>query len=171
MADVKLSYPTATTLTINVAGLSSDTNLLIGRESDTIDNTSNKYLDVILSGKFQVATSGTLTAGRAIQVFAVASLDGTNYPDVFTGSNSGKTLTSANVKNAICKYVAEMVIDVTNSVYYSFSGVSLASVFGGTLPPKVQLFVVHNTAQALSGTAGTAGNHVIYMQPVIQTVT
>ena len=168
MADVKFSYPSSSTATITLTSLANDTNLLAGRQSDAIDNTSNKYLDYLLSGKVRVNTSVAPLSGRAIQVFVVAIADGTTYPDQFTGLDAARSLTSANHKNSLCRFAAEMVIDATTGATYWFAGVSVAAIFGGVLPTKFAVWVVQNTAQALSS---TATDHVIYLQPVFQTVT
>ena len=165
MADLKLSYPAASDLTITLASLASDTNLLTGRESATIDNTANLYLDILVSGKITAGTSPT--AARSIEVWAVGSWDGTNWPDVFDGTESAETITSADIKASVCRFVAAMATANTSDRSYHFGPVSLASAFGGTLPPKVVLFVTHSTAVALNS---TAGNHQIRLQPVYQTI-
>jgi hypothetical protein len=165
MADLKLSYPAASDLTITLASLASDTNLLTGRESATIDNTTNLYLDILVSGKITAGTSPT--ASRSIEVWAVGSWDGTNWPDVFDGTESAETITSADIKASVCRFVAAMATANTSDRVYHFGPVSLASAFGGTLPPKVVLFVTHSTGVALNS---TAGNHQIRLQPVFQTI-
>ncbi len=166
MADVKANYPAASDVTITLASLASDTNLLAGRESTALDNSSNLYLDYLVSGKITTGTSPT--TARSIQVFAVGSSDGTTWPDVFDGTDSTETITSANHKNSICRFIAEMATDNTSDRVYHFGPVSLASAFGGVLPVKVVFFVVHNTAVALNS---TAGNHQIRIQPYYETVT
>jgi hypothetical protein len=165
MADLKLAYPAASDLTITLASLGSDTNLLTGRESATIDNSSNLYLDYLISGKITTGTSPT--TARSIEVWAVGSWDGTNWPDVMDGSESSETITSADIKASICRYIAAMATSATSNVTYHFGPVSLAAAFGGVLPPKVVLFVTHSTAVALNA---TTGNHQIRIQPVYQTV-
>ena len=165
MADLKLSYPAASDLTITLASLASDTNLLTGRESATIDNTANLYLDILISGKVTAGTSPT--AARSIEVWAVGSWDGTNWPDVFDGTESAETITSADIKASVARYLAAMATANTSDRAYHFGPVSLASAFGGTLPPKVVLFVTHSTGQNLNS---TAGNHQIRLQPVFQTI-
>ena len=165
MADLKLAYGTASDVTITLASLATDANLLTGRESAAIDNTSLLAIDYLVSGKI---TSGTSpTASKNIQVWAVGSWDGTNWPDVFDGTDSLETITSADIKASVCRFVAEMATSATSNVAYHFGPVSLASVFGGVLPPKVVLFVTHSTAVALNS---TAGNHQIRLQPVYQTI-
>jgi hypothetical protein len=165
MADLKLSYPAASDLTITLASLASDTSLLTGRESATIDNSSNLYLDYLISGKITAGTSPT--ASRSIEVWAVGSWDGTNWPDVFDGTDSAETITSADIKASVCRFVAAMATANTSDRTYHFGPVSIAAAFGGTLPPKFVLFVTHSTGVALNS---TAGNHQIRIQPVFQTV-
>jgi len=165
MADLKLSYGTASDLTITLASLATDANLLTGRESATIDNTSALVLDYLVSGKITTGTSPT--AAKSIEVWAVGSWDGTNWPDVFDGTESAETITSADIKASVCRYLAAMATSATSNVAYHFGPVSLAAAFGGVLPPKVVLFVTHSTAVALNA---TAGNHQIRLQPVFQTL-
>ncbi len=165
MADLKLAYGTASDLTITLASLASDTNLLTGRESAVIDNTTNLYLDVLVSGKITAGTSPT--ASRSIEVWAVGSWDGTNWPDVFDGTESAETITSADIKASVCRFVAAMATANVSDRTYHFGPASLASAFGGTLPPKISLFVTHSTGVALNS---TAANHQIRLQPVFQTV-
>jgi hypothetical protein len=165
MADIKIAYGSAFDLTITLASLDSDTNLLDGRSSAAIDNTTDKMLDYLISGKITTGTSPT--AARSIQIWAVASFDGTNWPDVFDGTDSDETISLANVKNSsMCRLVDELSTTATSDEDYYFSGVSIARLFG-SVPPKFVLFVTHNTGQPLHA---TAGNHVIRVQPVYRTV-
>lgn len=166
MPDIKFFYGTASDATITLASLASDTSLLTGRESTAVDNTSSLVLDYLISGKI---TSGTSpTASRSIEVWAVGSWDGTNWPDVFDGTESAETITSADIKASICRLVAAMATSATSNVSYHFGPVSLASLFGGVVPPKFVIFVTHSTAVSLNS---TAGNHQIRLQPVYQTIT
>lgn len=153
-------YGTSTTITAAIASLVSDTNLLAGIESSVIDNTSDGFEDIIVSGK---ATTGTSpTASRQIEVWAVA-WDSNGWPDVFDGTTSSETITSSDIKSVICKAVAIMPTSNTSDRTYSFTGVSLKTVFGGVLPSRVALFIVHNTGVALNA---TAGNHEFRYQGI-----
>jgi hypothetical protein len=165
MADLKLAYGTASDLTITLASMATDTNLLTGRESATIDNSANLFLDYLVSGKITAGTSPT--AARSIEVWAVGSWDGTNWPDVFDGTESAETITSADIKASVCRFVAAIATANTSDRTYHFGPVSLSSAFGGVLPPKVVLFITHSTGVNLNS---TAGNHQIRLQPVFQTV-
>ena len=151
--NILIKYGTSTTITNAVASLASDTNLLAGYESAVIDNTSDGFDDIILSGK---ATTGTNpTASRQIEVWAVA-WDSNAWPDVFDGTTGAETITSADIKTALCKCVAIMPTNNTSDRTYSFTGVSARQVFGGVLPSKFVLFTAHNTGVNLNA---TAGNH------------
>jgi hypothetical protein len=165
MPDIKIAYGSAFDLTITSASLASDTNLLAGRSSAAIDNTSNKFLDFLIGGK---ATTGTSpTTGRSIQYWAVASWDGTLWPDVFDGTDKDVTISLAQIKNSsVCRLIDELATVATSDEDYYFGGVSIARLFG-SVPPKFQIFQTHNTGVILNA---TAGNHVIRVQPVYRTV-
>jgi hypothetical protein len=165
MADIKIAYGSAFDLTITSASLASDTNLLAGRSSAAIDNTSDKFLDFLIGGK---ATTGTSpTTGRSIQYWAVASWDGTLWPDVFDGTDKDVTISLAQIKNSsVCRLIDELATVATSNEDYYFGGVSIARLFG-SVPPKFQIFQTHNTVANLNA---TAGNHVIRVQPVYRTV-
>ena len=153
-------YGSTTTITAAIASLASDTNLLAGLESSIIDNTTDGFEDIILSGK---ATTGTSpTASRQIEVWAIA-WDSNAWPDVTDGTSSLETLTSADIKASLCKAVAIMPTNNTSDRTYSFTGVSAKQVFGGVLPSKFVLFIVHNTGVNLNA---TAGNHEFRYQGV-----
>lgn len=146
--NILVKYATSATLTCAIESLASDTALLAGHESAVIDNTTDGYDDYLISGEVTVASSG-LTTARLIEVFAVA-WDGSAWPDVFDGTTSAETITSEEIKNAICKPIAIMSTTATASRVYYFSGVSLRQAFGGVLPSKSVLFVTQSTGAALA---------------------
>lgn len=165
MANVKLSYADPLSATITLASLASDANFLAGQQSALIDNSSNLYLDYLISGKITVGTSPTIA--KMIEIWAVGSFDGTMWGDVFDGTNSAKTITNAGIKGAICKPIAMISNDNVSDRTYSFGPVSIAAAFGYVVPIKFSLFVTQSTGSALNA---TAANHVIKIQPVYQTV-
>lgn len=109
--------------------------------------------DVRHSGKIRVGT--TPTVNTQIRIYLVASEDGTTWPDVFDGTPSAETVTSAGVRDGFAKLAAVLNVDSTTSdrdYPYSFNA---AAVFGGSLPDSYVVFVTHNTGVALNATAGT----------------
>ena len=158
--NILIKYGTSTTITNAIASLASDTNLLAGYESTVIDNTSDGFDDIILSGKVTTGTSPT--AARQIEVWAVAWASNA-WPDVFDGTTGAETITSADIKTALCKCVAIMPTNNTSDRAYHFTGVSARQAFGGVLPSKFVLFTVHNTGVNLNA---TAGNHEFRYQGI-----
>ena len=65
--------------------------------------------------------------------------------------------------NAAVRLVASMVVDATSNRSYYFGPVSIANLFGGTLPKFWGVYVAHDTAVALNA---TAGNHKLSYERV-----
>lgn len=171
-ADVKEAFAASVTYTLTGTSLASSATLIVGRESTWISNATNKYLDLLVAGK--TMTSGTVnsTAGTQIEVHAVGPQDDTpTYPDAFTGSDAGVTLTAADaasIKTNFCKPVAVMGIAVvTQGTSHPFGPVGLRQLFGDGLPTTHGLFLTHNAG---TGLHATAGNHVFKNTPVYNTV-
>lgn len=166
-ADVKLSYAADVDYSIAaVSALASSSTLLAGAESGSIANTSNLYLDYMVSGH---VTSGSSPTAGFIQVGIVGPEDDTpTWPDVFDGTASAETITSANIKNSIVRVAAHMGVGTTTNRVYPFGPVSIAQLFG-MLPTHHVLFVTHDTVAALKTEAGT--DHVFTGTGVYATVT
>jgi hypothetical protein len=165
-----LIYPTydvaAYGLTLTTAGMTSDTNLLAGWQSNVVDNTSTNYDDFILQAR---ATTGTSpTASRSIEWWLIGSADGSLWPDTITSAGTGqKTLTSADIKAAITVYMQTVATSATSNQAYNTRVWSAKALFGGELPPKFLVWQVHNTGVALNA---TAGNHYVQVQPIKRNV-
>lgn len=154
-SDIKIAYGTSTALTNAVASLGSSSTWVAGYESDVVDNTTNLFIDYTIEGHYTVGTSPT--AATEIRIYVVASFDATNWPDVFDGTTSAETVTSAGVRDGFVKQAATMNCDSTTSdrpYYFSFT---IASLFGGVCPAKFVLFTTQNTGVAFNA---TGGNHV-----------
>src|SRR5258708_23131593 len=98
-----LSYVASSALTITLASLASSSTWLAGRESTAVDNSSAKHLDYLLAGNVRVGT--TPTVGE-IRVYVVAMIDDTVWPDVFDGTDSAETVTSAGAGSGFLKLAA-----------------------------------------------------------------
>lgn len=160
-----LGYVASSALTITLASLGSSSTWLAGRESTAVDNSTNKYLDYLLAGIVTVGT--TPTASTEIRIHVVAMRDDSTWPDVFDGTDSAETVTSAGVGSGFLKLAAVMLVDATTSDRgYWFGPVSVAALFGGVCPRKFVVFVSHNSVAALNA---TGGNHVLSITPVTTT--
>jgi hypothetical protein len=157
VAESTMYYAAAATIfaTTDLDSLASSTTWVAGRESNVIDNTTNKYLDALLSGRFK-ANNTAPTAGQ-IQVWVGELLNDTEYPDVLDGTGSAETITSVGIRNASMKLAMAIDTDTTSNRIYEFSGVSVAALFGGVMPPKWFVFVAHSMVQTLNTTSTNGG--------------
>ena len=165
MANRKLAYAADQQLTITLASLATSATLVAGRESTAVSNASNPYLDRTLSGKI---TTGTSPTAGTIQVWVVpATNDTPTWPDVFDGTDSAETVTSADILAAAGALAAVIATDATSDRTYPFYCGSVAALFGGVLPRDFVVFVTHNTAVNLNS---TGGNHEVTSMGVYETV-
>ena len=150
--DVKVSYVASAAYTITLTGLATDASLLTGREGTALSNASNKYLDIIFTGRITTGTSPT--AAKQIEAHIIGALDDTpTYPDVFDGTDSAETITSADIKASICRQAGFTTTSNTSDRSYDFAPQGIACLFGGILPVAHVPFVTHNTGQNLNATA------------------
>lgn len=166
-ADAKIAYAADASYTITLSGLASDANLLAGQESTGLSNTTNKYLDELVSGKITTGTSPT--DAKQIEVHAIGAIEDTpTYPDVFDGTDSAETITSSGIKAAIVATVANILANNTSDRTYPFKPVGIRQLFGDGLPTAHVIFVSHSTGVNLNA---TASNHDVTHLPVYATVT
>lgn len=157
MATVTINYASYATFTISPENVASSSSWTAGVESTAIDNSTNLYVDALVAGMWTCGT--TPTANTEVRVYVYAQQDDTpTYQDVFDGTGSAETVTSAGVLSGVVKLLGTMYVDATtsNRVYY-LAPTSVAERFGGVLPKRWGLFIAHNTG-VNSNT--TAGNHV-----------
>ena len=167
MATAKVNWPDAYDLSITIASLASDTNLLAGVQSAPIDNSTNGYRDFWISAKITTGTSPT--ASRAIELWAIGAFDKTNnlWPDVFDSTGSAETISLSANKSSIARYVGSVATTSTSDEDYYIGPVLASAVFGGDVPPVWCLFLTQSTGVALNA---TSGNHFVRIQPIFDTV-
>ena len=153
---VNVLYDSVSTITISPENVASSSTFVAGVESSVIDNTVKNYIDVLVTGEWTCGT--TPTANTQCLIYVAGVLDDTpTYPDVFDGTASAKTLTSAGVGRGFLKLGAVLDIDAaTSNVGYHYGPFSVAQLFGGAMPWKWFLFITHNTGV---NSNSTAGNH------------
>lgn len=159
MATVNIAYAASVAVfaSTDLDSLASSSTLVSGLESAVIDNTTNKYVDVLLSGRFK-ANNTAPTSGGQIQMWVGAILNDTpTYPDVFDGTMSTETVTSADIRNSIMRLAGAVVNDATSNRVYEMAPVSVASLFGGVMPNKWWVFITQSTGQALNATSSNGG--------------
>ncbi len=162
--DVKLVYPASGTLTLTAASLASSAGLTVGRQSAQFDNSSTLYEDVLVSGRI---TTGTTPTAGYIELWGIPIMDDTNWPDAFSTADAGRTIVSREQLYSYGALIGAQVNTTTSNQGYWFRPVSMRRIFGGTLPEKFVVWLVHSTVAALNA---TGGNHAIYTQGVYRNV-
>lgn len=153
MATSTVNYSSNTAITMDLANLGSSTTFLAGRESSQIDNTTNKYMDALVSGFVSVGTTPTANTTIAVYVWGADTSLATTPIDVLDGTDSAETLTNAGILGALRLGRAVSVPATTSDVQYPVLPFSVAALFGGVMPKFWGLFVAHNTGVNLRNTA------------------
>lgn len=157
-------YGSWTALACSTASLASSATA--GRQSDEVDNTTNKFANVFIRGKITVGTTPTINT--QISIYAWARLDNTpTRPDQMGAADAARSITSVGVGRGFLKLATVLEVDAaTSDRVYPFD-FELAQLFGGVVPDFWGLWIIHNTVAALNA---TAGNHVYQYQGVGWTV-
>lgn len=156
MSNVKLEYGSSTAITITLNGLAASTTA--GRESTAIDNSSNKFIDALVTVICRLAT-GTPGSELGIYVYAYGSEDGTNFDDNVTGSDAAITLRSPT--NLVLLGRLETPAAVTGAATFK-KVFAIAQAFGGVLPRKWGIVVKNSSNLALNASGCSASYSGIY---------
>lgn len=155
MATTTVNYSANTTITMDLASLATSATFVAGRESTQIDNTSNKYIDCLVSGFVSVGTTPTANTTIAIYVYGADTSLATTALDTLDGTDSAETLTNTGILNALRLGASVAVPAATSDVQYIVLPFSVATLFGGVMPKYWGLFVTHNTGVNLRSTNNT----------------
>lgn len=151
-------YDAKVTHAITLASLASDTNLLAGRAGTAIDQKdTDDAVDALVGGGLVTGTSPT--AARQIEVWAYGSYDDTNFNEDITGTDANKTL----VTKSTLRLLTIIPTTATSNTVYRWGPYSIAQAFGGMIPVRWGIFIVHNTGVNLNA---TGGNHEVEHYPV-----
>lgn len=156
-------YRASSNLTVTALNsLASSQGLLAGWTSGTIDNTTDKDLDKLISAKLTKAASN-LQAG-SIQVWAYAMLDDSSWPDIFSsgteGTEGAATVHDDEQKNECLRFLWATTVDTGTSEVHNMPPCSVAAAFGGTLPPKFAIFITGNCSTTTTAQFAASGNQV-----------
>lgn len=164
MADLKIAYGSSAAFTISLASLATDGNLVAGRSSAVVSNASDLYDDALIAGTIKLGSS---PAAGQIEIWAWSTRDDSpTYFDNIDGTDKNASITNRNILFGFMRNVATIPTPATTGVVIPFGPVSLAGLFGGTMPQRYGVWVVHNTTVNLDS---TGGNHAIKYTPVYYT--
>lgn len=147
---LKPSYGSATSVTCTTTSLATDSNLLAGRTSASVANTTDLGVTALLGGT--IATTSTPTANTQIEIWLYGSWDNaTTYSAASTGADANFSPATTGVKAAMALGNVIQQTDTTARTY-TIGPIDVAASFGGTMPDHWGFFVVHNTGQTLGAT-------------------
>lgn len=141
MATVSMNYGSRTEFTITSASLT-NTSL---RESDVVDNSTNKFVDVLVTC-FVTAQTGP-AAGDYLDIYAYTKVDdtGPKYSGDATGSDAAYSGESKNLA-----FVGRVAVESTTQM--EGGPFSLRAAFGGTMPDTFGIVIDNETDGTLSAT-------------------
>ena len=129
MSDVKIAYAASSNLTVTALnGLALSATHVTGWESAEIDNSSNKYVDMLVSAKITVESAG-LAAGQ-IRIHIVPKLDDSTWPGGFDGTESAET-TPLDDENGTA--IGAIIGGDCSDGYHRLTGLLLQTFFGGSV--------------------------------------
>jgi hypothetical protein len=153
--DLSIKYLSAQTVTITLQGLGSTST----RQSDVISNTSNRYIDYLVSVKL-ASTTGTIGGDRAAYVYALAA-DADGLADFTEGaSTADSVITLTSPPNAV--RIGYVSVPAANTAYRA-GPFSIAAAFGGIAPARFAIAIENRSGLALSATTANFG---VFVQPV-----
>jgi hypothetical protein len=157
-SDIKIAYTADAAFTLDLTGLAASATWVAGRESTSVDNTSNKYLDYKISGSYISGTSPT--AGEARLYYVQPQEDTPTWPDVFDGTDSNETVTNTSILDKLPLGWSGGNSTTTNVTYPIISALTLAQAFG-IVPHHFLVFFTHSMVAALKTDAANT-NSIFY---------
>ena len=149
------TYGTPTTLTITLSSLAESSTWVAGRSSVEVDNTSLKYIDVIVDNPGGIV--GTPTAiGQELRIYVWGQATAASASAISTlvGTNEAVTV-SLDALQALRLGAAISSTAASGTLTHYFMPFSVASLFGGVMPLYWGGFVSHNIGTADLGTSQT----------------
>ncbi len=153
MATVTPIYSSNTAITMDLANLGSSSTFVAGRESNEIDNTSNKYMDAIVKGSISVGTTPTANTAIIVYIWGANVSLATTAIDVLDGVDSAETLTNTGILAAFKPLAVINVLATTSDIAYPIQPKSVAARLGMIMPKFWGLYVAHNTGVNLRNNA------------------
>lgn len=158
MATTTISYSSNTAITMDLSNLANSATYIVGRQCVTIDNTTNKYVDVILRGNFTVGTTPSTTGSLNVYVWGADTDPATTAIDSIVGTDSGCTFTTTSLGATVLFARSIPVLVATSNTKYQVQPFSVAALFGGIMPKFWGLYVANATNVALKTDAANTNS-------------
>lgn len=157
------SAPTVT----NLHSLASSQDWSAGWTSDSVNNTSNAYLDCLYGATF--TTHASNRQAGVINIYVIASLNDTpTWPATASGTigtQGALSFTDTEERDTLCRLLGSITVDATASAIYTFPQTGIAQLFGGVMPTHHAIYVAQNCSTTTTAGLAAAGS-AIYQTPV-----
>lgn len=154
--EIKDKFAASTALTITLASLASST-AGVGRQSDIVDNTTNRYQSVLLFVKIKLGTTPTGNKGAYVYLIRDDN-NGTNH----RSDGAGATDAAITILNA------QLVGVLINKSSPSTGDVLYGEFLVDRPGPKWGVAVVHDTVAAFDSTGSNHWVRYVGMNPEVQ---
>lgn len=163
--DIKLQYVASVAPTVtNLHSLASSQDWTAGWSSASISNTTNEYLDYLVSGTF--TTHASNRQAGSINIYIVAALNDTPTWPAASSGTWGTEGTAAFVdteqRDGACLLLKSLTVDNGASEVYSFPPTSVAMLFGGKIPPAFAIYVSQNASTTTTAGLAASGSAIYY---------
>jgi hypothetical protein len=148
MASRKIEYGASTSITAtSLASVASGS----AASGAAVDNSTNKYLDAVLSGAIALA-AGTPSGDKCINIWIYGSEDGTNFGDNAAGTDAAVTMRSpSNLRGPFVLSTPD-----AGGLTYKIPPLSVAAFFGGLGLPRKWGVVVENKSGVALAASGSS---------------
>ena len=158
-SDVKIALQSVQTMTVtNLHSLANSATA--GWQSDVVDNTSNLFLDALLMIVLDFANTAPANSKAAL-VYAYGGIESGTYTNPCSGSESALTLVDITTNAQAVRWVGSVPYTTQNEVAEA-GPFSIASAFGGWLPPYWGVALMNHSGAALASSGNTVKYRGVY---------
>jgi len=154
MAETKITYATDAALAVTAWSTGLTTGLTA--TSAIFDNTSTKYVDVLIGGVVEIATT-TVAAGESLDIYisgqySETATDMGGAIDALYGAAGQEVVSTSFVRENLIIAVSIQPEAATPDTAqgYHWGPLSVAGLFGGTMPKRFMLALHNNTGASLA---------------------
>jgi hypothetical protein len=149
MAIVQISYPaTGLAMTCTITSLASSGTA--GRASTSVDNSVNLDDDAFIWAQINYPNLAPAN-DKFIYLYGYGSYDGTNYPELITGTDAAYTIAGAAGALTTALRLVGIIPAIQNTTQ-NFGPFPLSPCFGGLMPVKWGIVVLNFSGQTLAAT-------------------
>lgn len=152
--------PTVTAL----QSLASSQDWSAGWGSATITNNANNFQDYLVGATF--TTNAANRQIGSINIYVIAALNDTPlFPAVASGTlgtEGAITFTDSEERDSLCRLLASITVDNSNSAIMAFPQTAIAQLFGGRIPSHFVFYIAQNCSTTTTAGLASSGSAIYY---------